>query len=170
MPASPGSPLSPPTRSQFFEQEASNAATPAPVGRISRQWLSFFQGLVGGSSGGSGGLGGFTVITPASGNATIDLGLGLTQLLVLSASAVTILAPIFTGGTIVAGANFLLFIEQDATGGRATPTFTGGAGAFASDTGTDSVAPDASTRTIYWFSYDGSIWAANTFRTGRAIS
>ena len=47
----------------------------------------------------------------------------------------TILAPVFTGGSIIAGPWFTLYIDQDATGSRAAPTYTGGAGAFAADDG-----------------------------------
>jgi hypothetical protein len=113
---------------------------------------------------------GYFDLTPAA-NITIDLANGLNQRLVLSSTAVTFLAPIFTGSTIMNGQSFTLYLDQDVTGARATPTFTGGADGFASDTGSDPVAPDASTRTSIIFTFHpGDIWIADSFRTGLATS
>jgi hypothetical protein len=115
---------------------------------------------------------GYFVITPSAGNATIDLANGPNQLLLLNGTAVTILAPIWTGGTVAAGNRVYLYLDQDATGGRAAPTFTLGAGAFASDTPAV-VSPDStpSTRTYLCFVFHGSIWALDgPQRTGGAIT
>lgn len=107
----------------------------------------------------------FTVTPDGSGNVTIDLANGLNQRLVLSATAVTILAPIFTGGAIVPGSWFALYVDQDATGGRAAPTYTGGAGGFATDLGlTQSISGVASTRAVQQFTYHGSTWGLDSFR------
>ena len=73
----------------------------------------------------------YYTITPVAGNATIDLANGLIQRIVLTGTPVTILAPVFGGGgSIVNGQSFTLLADQDATGGRAIPTFTGGTGGF----------------------------------------
>lgn len=136
---------------------------------------------VGSASGGGGGGGGsgqfgYHVITPAAGNATIDiaaLGAGTTCFcfrLVLTGTAVTILAPIWTGGSIVAGLKVWLFLDQDGSGSRVTPTFAGGAGAFTTDTIGWEVNPTPSTRTTYQFTYHGTIWGLDAVRNLCAIS
>jgi hypothetical protein len=109
---------------------------------------------------------GYYTITPVMGNAAIDLANGLNQRLVLSGAAVTFLAPIWTGGSINAGVAITLYIDQDATGGRATPIFTGSAGGFGSDTASEEVAPDANTRTSATFRYHGTIWIRDNWKTG----
>ena len=121
---------------------------------------------------GRGGLSapGYYTITPAFGNAIIDLANGLNQRLVLSASAVTLLKPVWTGGTIVAGLSITLYIDQDASGGRATPIFTGGAGGFGSDTGSEQVAPDLNTRTSAIFTYHGTRWIRDSWKTGLSLT
>ena len=101
---------------------------------------------------------GYYIITPAAGNAVIDLFNGATQDLLLNGTAVTVLAPVFTGGVVAAGLTFTLYLDQDATGGRAIPTFASGAGGFAADVGTWQIDGTASTRTTYVFEYSGSAW------------
>lgn len=114
---------------------------------------------------------GYFTITPSGGNATVDLANGLNQRLVLTGSAVTILAPVFTGGTIAAGQTFSLYLDQDATGGRAIPAFTGGVGAFTSNTGSVvQMDPTPSTRTPLVFTFHGSYWSIDSQQTGVAIS
>jgi hypothetical protein len=100
----------------------------------------------------------FYTITPSAGNATVDLANALTQRLVLNATPVTILAPVFGGGAIAAGMTFTLILDQDATGGRAIPTFTSGAGGFAGEVGTWQIDGTLSTRTTYVFLYSGTGW------------
>ncbi len=102
---------------------------------------------------------GYYAITPASGAAIVDLQNGLVQQLTLSASSVTVSAPIFSGGGAIAdGQQFTLLVDQDATGGRAIPTFAGGAGGFASDVGSWQIDSTASTRTTYVFVFSGGAW------------
>ena len=114
---------------------------------------------------------GYYVITPSGGHATIDLANGLNQDLVLNGSAVTILAPIFTGGSITAGLSFTLYLDQDSTGNRAAPTFTGGANGFVSNTGAlIQISPTASTRTAIVFTYHGTYWSLDSVTTGIALS
>lgn len=113
---------------------------------------------------------GYFTVTPVAGSVTIDLANGVNQRLVLSASAVTILPPIFTGGSINAGMSFSLYVDQDFLGNRAIPTFTGGAGGFASDVQAQQIDGTASTRTAYQFTFHGTVWGLDIFRTGGAIS
>lgn len=136
--------------------------------------LDVFKNLAGGGSGGGGGIiggnatgggttgvtgGGWYTITPAAGNATVNLANGFNQRLVLNGTAVTILAPTFSTGSIIAGMSFNLYLDQDATGGRAMPTFTGGADGFISSTANQiSMDATASTGTVIAFKFDGTRW------------
>jgi hypothetical protein len=114
---------------------------------------------------------GYYTITPAGGHAVVDLSNGLNQRLVLNASAVTIDAPLFSGGSIVAGSWVTLYLDQDATGSRAIPTFAGGVGGFVSNTGTQiQMDPTPNTRTALTFTYHGSYWSLDSQQTGAAIS
>jgi hypothetical protein len=188
---------------------------------------------------------GYTTITPASGIATVDLANGLNQRLVLNGTAVAIPPPVFTGGVISTGMSFTLYVDQDATGGRAAPLFSPGtiasgatisgaitasttsipfaadpgftvgqtiwigterlqvsvvytagvvvcirgasgttaashsSGAavllaalngFSSDTQTQDPITTASTRSIYTFTFHGSVWGLDSFRTGASIT
>lgn len=112
----------------------------------------------------------YYTITPFGGNAPVELFNGLNQRVVLSASAVNVTPPIWTGGFIVAGVSFTLYIDQPASGDCATPTFTGGAGGFASDTASELVSPDPNTRTSVHFTFHGSVWVRDSWKTGLAIS
>lgn len=112
----------------------------------------------------------YYTITPSAGNAVIDLSNGLTQLLVNTTSLATFLAPIWTGGTIAAGQSFWLYILQDSNDGNETPAFTGGAGGFASDTGSEGISPDPDTLTAIRFTFHGAIWIRDSWKTGLATS
>jgi hypothetical protein len=110
---------------------------------------------------------------------SIDLRNGVCQRFVLSAAtatgtplatAATVLAPIFTGGTIGAASSFRLYIDQDATGGWVGPAFTLGSGAFAADVPHQSIDGTPSTRSTYLFTFHGSAWCLDSFRTGGAIA
>jgi hypothetical protein len=100
---------------------------------------------------------------------TIDLSNGLNQRVTLNqATRVTILNPVFTGGTISAGSWFQLYILQDATGSRPSPAF-GTEFAGDVDLPEHQIGPDASTRTAIGFTYDGSKWGIDTFKTGLPV-
>lgn len=135
-------------------------------------------GVSGGGGGGgtNAGLFGLKVVTPSGGNATIDiaaLGAGTTCFkfkLTLNGSAVTILAPIWTGGTIVAGIEIWIYVVQDATGNRAKPVFTGGAGGFATDIIAWEPDPTHDTMTAYQLNYMGTRWTMDAVRNKCALS
>lgn len=151
-------------------------------------YMDFWEGLSSGSSsassgfiGGGGiaptsepaGVGGWYTITPAGGNAEFDIANGFNQRVVLNGTAVNFLAPTWTGvGTIAAGTEISIYLDQDASGGRAAPTWTGGAGAFVSNTfGQITVDGTASTRTALHFIFDGSYWSLSDVpQTGVATS
>lgn len=126
----------------------------------------------GGGGGGSAGQFGYHIITPSGGNAAIDLNNGFIQRLVLNASAVNFTAPIWTGGSIVAGLKLWLFVDQDATGGRIPPTFDSGAGGFSTDCPAQQLDGTPDTRSLYQLTYHGSIWCLDfgPISTGMAIS
>jgi hypothetical protein len=125
-----------------------------------------------GQPGANAGLGnpGYYTITPVGGIATIDLKNGLRQRLILTSTPVTIPVVIWTGGTIVAGLSFNLYLDQDSSGGEAAPTFTGGAGGFSSDTGNLAVDGTPTTRTSIGFSFHGSVFVRDYSTTGLAIT
>ncbi|CAB4130973.1 hypothetical protein UFOVP130_49 [uncultured Caudovirales phage] len=113
---------------------------------------------------------GYLTITPVAGNATINLDASRNFRLVLSGSAVTILAPIKTGGA-VAGDWFTLYVDQDATGGRDKPLWTTGSGGFAGDVAGINIDPAPSTRTSYLFTFHGTRWCMDQDpRVGGAIT
>lgn len=110
---------------------------------------------------------------------TIDLANGFQQRILLTtatasggATIATILAIIWTGGTITAGIPSLtLFIDQDSTGDWPLPNITGGSGGFASDVGTQDISGAASTRTTWNLTFHGSVWCYSGVPiTGGAIS
>jgi len=111
--------------------------------------------------------------------ATIDiaiLGVGTTCFmfrLVLSGTAVSIPAPIWTGGAIVAGLKIFLYVYQDATGGRLPPTFDhAAAGDFATDVDQQQIDGTPDTRSMYPLSYEGTRWTLDTqtIPTGMGIT
>lgn len=115
--------------------------------------------------------GGYYTITPAAGNAAIDLANGFTQRVALNATAVNMTAPTYTAGTIVAGMRMMLYWDQDATGKRDKPTFTGGANGFASNTALQlQLSGFTLCRTSARFTFDGTIWSMNNQQTEMAVS
>jgi hypothetical protein len=142
--------------------------------------ISGVGGPAGGSSsaGGSGQFG-YHIITPSAGVATIDINaLGGTTTcfcfrLVLNATAVSIPAPIWTGGTIVAGLKIWLYIFQDSTGHRAMPTFAHAAtGDFGNEVASQQIFGVASTMSVFQMTYHGTRWLLDvqTCPTGLATS
>jgi hypothetical protein len=119
---------------------------------------------------------GYYTITPAGGLAVIDLANGLNQRVVLSATAAAAPSPIFTGGLIVPGASFTLYVDEDATGGRDGLQFetatTATPGTFAQDVPLVQIDSTPNTRTTYVFTcHAGPLWCLDsTPRTGGAIS
>jgi len=107
------------------------------------------------SSGGGGSGGGYNPLTVVSGTATPDYGLGFCQQVTIAAN-VAIAVPIRTGGTITAGDEFELRIDQDATGGWSW-TFNAiyRLGAF------DGLVGALSTFAVFRFRYDGTNWFLN---------
>lgn len=68
--------------------------------------------------------GGYYTNTIIANAISIDLAHGLNQRVVLNQSAqITINNPTYTGGSIVGGLTFNLFVEQDGVGSRPTPAF-----------------------------------------------
>jgi hypothetical protein len=144
----------------------------AVEGRIEK--APFREVYLWGQPGSSSGIDdGYYTLTPdLSGNVQIDLANGLNQRLVLGGTALTILPPIFTDGSIVSGAWFVLYLEQDGTGNRAAPTYDGSAGGFAADDGLSQVDGRAGIRTYQQFTYHAAEdrWGLDTFRMGVATS
>jgi hypothetical protein len=131
-------------------------------GKMTKPWLDFLQSQLAAAGGSvtSDGRASGTVTPDGLGNVTLDVGAYENFRLVLSGTTVTILAPV-SSDTIGAGLTFWLYFDQDTTGGRAIPAFTGGASGFTSDTQTQiqSVAVGtASTRTKLAFKFDGTYW------------
>ncbi len=114
--------------------------------------------------------GGYYVTADVAGNVTIDFANGLTQSLVLTAAAANILAPVYTGWPISQGMVFTLYLDQDATGGRASPTFSAGAGGFPSGTAllVSGIPMDGtpSTSTILVFTRRGTAWVLTSALSG----
>jgi hypothetical protein len=105
---------------------------------------------------------GYYTVVPVAGVATVDLSNGspgtsgaMNQRVVLNATAVTIAAPVFSTGTITDGLSFTLFLDQDATGGRAIPTFDA---AFDASVATWQIDGTLSTRTAYSFVRTNGVW------------
>lgn len=113
----------------------------------------------------------YTIVPDTSNHATIDLGNGLNQRLVLTPTAATIPLPIFSGGTIVAGATFYLYLDQPSGGGCPLPIFTGGVNGFVSST-QDQIPQVGipNTRTAIGFTFHGQYWSIDTVTAGGAIS
>lgn len=104
--------------------------------------------------------GGYYTITPVGSEVTINLSNGLNQRLNLTSNTpLTILDPVRSGGTLVAGMTFTLFIYQDATGSRPTPTF---GSAFDTSVGSFEVPTDPNSFVVLQFLYhnDGK-WRLN---------
>lgn len=118
--------------------------------------------------------GGYFELVITADTVQIDLANGINHHLVLNQTAqVTVLDPIFTAGTIAAGAKFFLYVECDATPGRPTPAFSNNnPNGFTSDTGQngEEISGTENTRSIWQFTYHGTLWAPDSFMTGRAIS
>lgn len=66
---------------------------------------------------------GFVIAVVDFSNNTFASTQGLNQRVVLSANRTIITAPTWSGGTIVSGVSFSLYIDQDGTGGRPAPLF-----------------------------------------------
>jgi hypothetical protein len=147
----------------------------ANLGNLSRQWVNWLTPIVDAINAILTAVAGsftyYDAIPDSSGSVEIDFTNGFIFSVTLGPTALTILAPVFTGGVVIAGMRFSLYIDQDATGGRINPIFTGGAGAFASDVGVISIDPTPSTETACQFTFDGNIWKLDyTPRTGGATS
>ncbi len=82
----------------------------------------------------------------------------------------SILAPVFTGGTIAGGLSFTLYIDQDSTGAWLVPSFASGALGFTQDFPQQGIAGDPNTRSTYICTYHGTVWGLDSFRTGGAVS
>jgi hypothetical protein len=124
---------------------------------MSKPWLDALQKRLADST--TRGTG--SVTADGSGNVTLDEGTYENFRLVLTATAMTILAPTNSVAGVAAGDTFSLYLDMDATGNRAIPPFAGGVGGFASDTQAQIQAVavgTASTRTRCSFKFDGSIW------------
>ncbi len=143
-----------------------------------RTLIAFRTGVSSGGGGGTTGDFGYSIIVPASGVATIDIGLAGTGTcfmfrLGLNGTPVSIPAPIWTGGSIHAGIKIWLYLDQDATGNRDLPTFaTGSAGDFTTDVQNQQIDGTPLTRTAYQLTYHGTRWCLDfpTVGTGMAIS
>ncbi len=148
-----------------------------------RNLIKFRTGGGSGGSGGSTGNFGYAVITPSGGSpppaiAQIDISDGgsppTTRFIFrlgLSAIPVMFPAPIWTGGTISAGLKIWLFIDQDATGNRATPTFaTGSSGDFSTDVAGQQIDGTGSTRSCYALTYHGTRWTLDTENISTGMS
>lgn len=134
------------------------------INSINAKLTAFIAAGTGGGTGGTGPAAPtFYTITPAAGHAVVDLANGTKQRLVLTGTAVILDAP--TGGVIVAGQPLDLYLDMDATGGRARPTFAAGYAADASDGDASPIAADLSTRTAIRWVYDGTIWSIDSWRT-----
>jgi hypothetical protein len=142
--------------------------------------ISGVGGPAGGSSsaGGSGQFG-YHIITPVAGVATIDINAlgGSTTCfcfrLVLNATAVSIPAPIWTGGTIAAGLKIWLYVFQDATTPRAKPSFAHAAtGDFGDEVASQEISRDLNTMSVFQLTYHGTRWLLDveTIPTGLATS
>jgi hypothetical protein len=114
-----------------------------------------------------------TVAPDGSGNVAIDLGANQRSfLLVLDGTAATMKKPIFTGGTITAGLRFVLYLDEDATGGHDGPTYETGSGGFTTDEGLAEVDGRAGRRTFQQFTFDADAdrWVLDFYRLGVATS
>jgi hypothetical protein len=114
---------------------------------------------------------GYYTVTPSGGHAVVDLVNGLNQRLVLNGTPVVINAPIFTGGVISDGAYITIYLDQDVTGGRAVPSFAGGADGFSSNIQSQVIMDgSAGTRTSLQVTFHGSIWGLDSQNTGGSVS
>jgi hypothetical protein len=114
---------------------------------------------------------GYYTVTPSGGHAVVDLVNGLNQRLVLNGTPVVINAPIFTGGVISDGAYITIYLDQDVTGGRAIPSFAGGADGFSSNIQSQVIMDgSAGTRTSLQVTFHGSIWGLDSQNTGGSVS
>jgi hypothetical protein len=115
---------------------------------------------------------GYVTLSPVAGVVTIDLAAGANFRVVLaSGTAYTMAPPVFTGGSITAGASISVYFDQDATGGRPMPAFSNAAGGFVSNAGASIPAVDtASTRTAVVFTFHGSLWSPDSAITGLSLT
>lgn len=153
---------------QAFTRDAGNNEAFRPVSPFRLIYMFGVNSTVGGVSLADPG---YVTITPdGSNDYHIDLSLGLNQrILLTSATATTILAPIWTGGTIVSGVSFTLYIDQDSTGNWPCPIFALGTGSWTIDVQNQGIDGTPSTRTIYIFTFHGVRFGLDSFRTGAII-
>jgi len=123
------------------------------------------------------GKAGYFNIPIISGTAQVDLSNGPNQIVQLSTTAITILAPIFSPGSIVMGMTFTLYMLQNSTGTAPIPIFTGGSYGFASNTATQiQMDPTGNTRTSVVFTAHispttGNVcWSMDSQQTGVTLS
>lgn len=155
-----------------------DASGSASLGNLQRQWVLWLTGIITQLNAiialaNTPAISAYSYydLIPSGSSVTIDFTNGFTFRLTLGATTFTILAPVFTNGDIVAGMQFSLYIDQDATGGRVNPVFTTGANGFAIDVAGMSIDPTLSTETSCQFTFDGNIWKLDyTPRTGGAIT
>jgi hypothetical protein len=111
-------------------------------------------------------------LVPSGGTVTPDLSLsgplGSFEL-AASATQVTILDPIYTGGVVPNGAQITIFFDEDEVGGRPGPLWQTGPGGFAPEMNTLAIIEEANTRTTYRLGYDGVSWTLLSFETGQTI-
>jgi hypothetical protein len=99
----------------------------------------------------------------AFGHIAPDLANGVNhQVFLVSAVAITVDTPIFTGGSIASGQNFTLAVYQDATGGRPTPTFASGY----SGTSGHAISADPLSVSTFYFRFDGTHFVLVGFQAG----
>lgn len=143
-------------------------------GMITRTWALLMEQIVG-AIGGIGGVSedlsssttwpprGYVTITPSGGVAAIDLGQGDCFAITLDGTPVAIAAPTWVN-PIPAGSQIVIYVNQDATGGRNKPTWATGVDGYASDLSEVNLDPAANTQTTFRLTYHGagSIWALDS--------
>jgi flagellar motor switch/type III secretory pathway protein FliN len=137
-------------------------------GALIGDWRTALANLANGTgfssiSGGGGGSSEFYTDAIVAGHISPDLANGFKQqVFLVSATAIVVDNPIFTGGTIAANQDFTLAVWQDAAGGRPDPTFDT---EYTIPSGTD-ISTDPLTISTYYFRYDGTSWALIGFVPG----
>ncbi len=131
----------------------------------------------GGSSTGNAGVFGYHTITPVSGAATIDIGIlggGVSCFcfrIVLNATSITIPAPIWTGGSIVAGVKIWVYFVIDPAFLNVLPVFaTGSTGTFHADANNQQLDGTFNTITCFQFTYHGTRWILDVTPVGTGMS
>lgn len=111
---------------------------------------------------------GYVTDTITSNAVTPNLATALSHRVVLDqATRITINNPIVSPGSLVAGFKLHLYLEQDSTGNRPTPTW---GSAFGSDLGSEWIDGSPSTRSVYLLTYHSdSKWHIDSFTTGRSL-